>query len=203
MAYLEHYYTKFQSEEFYHIYNRGIDKKLIFKSSENYRFFLQKLKKYANGYFNIYSYCLLGNHFHLLIKINEFTDRKLAGKSTHDLVSHQLKKLFQSYSLAFNVQQNRTGGLFQTPFKRVKINGETHLKKIIHYIHLNPQKHAIINDFAKWKWSSFPTLISERGSFIAKNELLKIFSTKNQFIDFLRSESNETDILKVIESENY
>ncbi len=203
MAYLEHYYTKFLPDGFYHIYNRGIDKKLIFKSPENYRFFLRKLKKYANGYFKIYSYCLLGNHFHLLVQINEFSERKLAEKSTHDLVSHQLKKLFQSYSLAFNVQHNRTGGLFQTPYKRVKINGEIHLRKIIHYIHLNPQKHAIIDDFANWKWSSFSTIINDRGSFIAKDEVLRIFSTKNQFIDFLRSESNETDILKVIESENF
>lgn len=66
MAKIEHYYTKFEEGKFYHIYNRSIDRQLLFKSDANYSFFLKKFDQYLSSVLDVYAYCLLENHFHLL-----------------------------------------------------------------------------------------------------------------------------------------
>lgn len=63
MAKTEHYYTQFESGEFYHVYNRTVDKGILFASDENYRFFLKKLDHYLSDYVNIYAYCLFRKSF--------------------------------------------------------------------------------------------------------------------------------------------
>src|SRR5204863_10116159 len=105
MAAIEHYHTKFHAGNFYHIYNRAVDKKPLFKNEGNYQFFLRKYDQYLSPVLNTYAYCLLGNHFHLLVCIQEdlTTFEKLSNlgsvkqKSVHEVVSHQFRKFFQSY----------------------------------------------------------------------------------------------------------
>lgn len=142
MAKISHYYTRFEENGIYQIYNRTVDKKPMFSSNKNYMFFIRQFDKYLCDYLKIYAYCLLGNHFHFMVKINDMTElntfrklsnpnkqpQKLEQKSTYDIVSHQFRKFFQSYAMAFNKQQNRIGTLFQTPFKRVRIEDEKYLK---------------------------------------------------------------------------
>src|ERR1700709_2847473 len=97
MAKTEHYYTKFEAGDFYHIYNRTIDKQPMFKNEGNYEFFLRKYDEYLSGVVDTYAYCLLGNHFHILIQVRDEADlttfKKLSNlnveRSAHDLVSHQ------------------------------------------------------------------------------------------------------------------
>ena len=111
MAKKEHYYTRFENDGIYHVYNRTVDKKPMFTSDENYAFFIRQFDKYLSDYIKIYAYNLLGNHFHFMIKINDLTDlttfEKLSNlnKTTHDIVSHQFRKFFQSYAMAFNKRQ--------------------------------------------------------------------------------------------------
>ena len=113
MAKVEHYYTKFEEGKFYHVYNRSVDKQPMFKSADNYRFFLKKLNNYITEVLDVYAYCLLGNHFHLLVKVKEdLSDFRVlknfkVDTSTHDVVSKLFRNFFQSYAMAFNVQQNR------------------------------------------------------------------------------------------------
>ena len=112
----------------------------MFTSDENCAFFIRQFDKYLSEFIKVYAFNLLGNHFHFMIKINGFSDlttfKKLSNldsenqKSIHDIVSHQFKKFFQSYAMAFNKQQNRTGTLFQTPFKRVRIENESYLQEL-------------------------------------------------------------------------
>ena len=61
-----------ESGKFYHIYNRGNNRETIFKEVKNYYFFLQNFQNYLQNYIDIFSYCLMPNHFHFLIKIKEF-----------------------------------------------------------------------------------------------------------------------------------
>ena len=89
-----------------------------------------------------------------MIKVNNLTDLTTFGKlsnlitekpqkqqkTTHDIVSHQFKKFFQSYAMAFNKQQNRIRTLFQTPFMRVRIEDENYLRELICYINTNAKK---------------------------------------------------------------
>ncbi|TBO45191.1 hypothetical protein [Pedobacter kyonggii] len=90
MAKTEHYYTKFEEGKFYHVYNRSIDRQPLFKSDANYRFFLKRFDQYLSNVLDVYAFCLLGNHFHLLILVKEnLKDLNHNNLSIHDLVSKQ------------------------------------------------------------------------------------------------------------------
>jgi REP element-mobilizing transposase RayT len=73
MAKKEHYYTQFENDGIYHVYNRTVDRKPMFTSDANYAFFIRQFDKYLSDYMKIYAYNLLGNHFHFMIKINDLT----------------------------------------------------------------------------------------------------------------------------------
>jgi len=186
MAKTAHYYTKFEEGKFYHIYNRSIDRQPLFKSDANYRFFLKKFDQYLSNVLDVYAFCLLGNHFHLLIQVKE----SLASIdpngdfSVHDIVSKQFRIFFQSYALAFNIQHKRIGTLFQTPFKRAEINDEFYLSRLIYYIHANPQKHNLISDFRDWKWSSYKRILLETDTKLKKQEVLDWFGGKAEYLKF-------------------
>jgi len=190
MAKVEHYYTQFEEGYFYHIYNCTIDKKLMFKNDGNYQFFLRKFTQYLNGVLEIYSYCLLPNHFHFLIRVvDNLSDYKSTNKildttPVHEIVSKQLRIFFQSYALAFNKQHERSGTLFQTPFKRALVHDNDYITQLIYYINSNPQKHKIVRDFREWKWSSYQSIILDEPNTLKKNEVIDWFGGINEYIDF-------------------
>jgi putative transposase len=190
MAKLEHYHTKFEEGYFYHIYNRTVDKQLMFRNEGNYEFFLKKYDEYLSPVIETYAYCLLGNHFHLLIRVrtdfstwNKQSQKWGSVKSIHDIVSHQFRKFFQSYSMAFNKQHDRVGTLFQTPFKRVLVNKDNYFTQLVYYIHSNPQHHQLTDDFREWKWSSYNRILLDRPSRLQKQELIAWFGDKQSYKD--------------------
>ena len=193
MAKVAHYYTKFEAGNFYHIYNRTVDKKPMFKNDGNYEFFLRKYDEYLSAVVDTYAYCLLGNHFHMLIRIKQdlttsqdlTTFQKLSNlkntynpKTTHDIVSHQFRKFFQSYAMAFNKQHDRVGTLFQTPFKRAHLDSDAYFTGLIYYIHANPQNHGLIADFRDWRWSSYNRILTLKPSKLKKQEVIEWFHDK-------------------------
>jgi len=193
MAHTEHYHTKFEEECFYHVYNRSVDKKPMFKSDRNYKFFIKKFDAYLSPVLDTYAFCLLGNHFHLLVKVRhskdlstfeKLTNQEPNKKSIHDLVSHQFRKFFQSYAMAFNKEQSRTGTLFQTPFKRALVDKDEYFNKLIYYIHANPQIHGLTNNFKFWQWSSYNRIIIDKESHLQKEAVLDWFGGKQNYIDF-------------------
>lgn len=205
MAKTEHYYTEFEEGCFYHIYNRAIGNGKLFNNDDNYKYFLKKFDEYLSGFVNLYAYCLLGNHFHILVEIPPYTTilnssdtfqknnlskmKSLQSKtnikiSAHKIISHQFQKFFQSYAMAYNKQQNRVGTLFQTPFKRVLINDDQYFTNMIYYIHANPQKHGIIKDFKNYQWSSYQRILIEKPTKLYKNEVLAWFGGKEAYIQY-------------------
>ncbi|RZK43766.1 MAG: hypothetical protein EOO90_02430 [Pedobacter sp.] len=188
MAKLEHYFTRFEEGEFYHVYNRSVDKREMFKSDENYLFFLKKFHYYLDDVINIYAYCLLGNHFHFLIKVAEnLDDYRVANRidpssSTHDIVSKNFRRFFQCYALAFNMQHDRCGTLFQRPFKRARVKKNQYLTYLLYYIHSNAQKHGLTNDFKDWKWSSYTEILKINCS--VNSEIIEWFGDKKSYINF-------------------
>ena len=208
MAKREHYYTRFENDGIYHVYNRTVDRKPMFTSAENYAYFIRQFDKYLSDYVKIYAYNLLGNHFHFMIKVNNLTDlttiKKLSNlddknnvkpkfqkltnlelsnqqKTTHDIVSHQFKKFFQSYAMAFNKDQNTIGTLFQTPFKRVRVEDENYLRELACNINTNAQKHNLAKDFRDWKWSSYHNIISNKDTKLLKEEAISHFEDIDNF----------------------
>ena len=100
-----------EQEKYYHIYNRGINGGTIFFSDDNKFYFLSKLKMYLENKVEILAYCLLNNHFHLIVKII----------SEPSVASQSLSNLFNAYAKAINKQQERTGSLFEKHFKRIEL----------------------------------------------------------------------------------
>ncbi len=197
MAKVEHYHTQFEADRFYHIYNRSVDRKPLFKEEGNYEYFLKKYDAYLSPVTDTYAYCLLGNHFHLLLRVKSLSDlttfEKLSNlemrnptteKSVHAIISHQFRKFFQCYAMSFNKQQQRTGTLFQTPFKRALVNDEFYFTRLIYYIHANPQHHGLIADFREWPWSSYHRMLLNKPSKLKKAEVLDWFGNPKAYIQF-------------------
>lgn len=182
-----------QPDCYYHIYNRGINGTALFKTQADYRLFLSKYKTYITPIANTFAYCLMGNHFHFLIKVKEETEilasvqDKYPGKKISFFskwVSSQFAHMFNGYSQAFNKKEDRTGGLFESPFRRIEVDEEGYFSTLIAYIHHNPQKHGIIKDFRDYPYSSYKTHISEKETILEREEVLEWFGGKEQFIEF-------------------
>lgn len=143
----------FVPNEFYHLYNRGTEKRIIFKDAKDYRHFLFlmyicnttrsiELRKIGENFdrgetiVDIGLYCLIPNHFHILVH------EKVEGG-----ISKYMLKLMTSYSMYFNKKYKRTGKLYEGTFKSIHANSDRYLKYLYSYIHLNPAK--LIDK--KWK----------------------------------------------------
>ena len=195
------YLAKFNENGIYHVYNRTNNRELLFLSSENYLFFLRKYDDYLHSILDTFSWCLLPNHFHLLVRVKTeadickfiqakeyklqttteklFLDKKLL---LTELVERAFKRFFQSYSQAFNKMYNRQGNLFYKPFKRIKVDRDSQFTQAVVYIHANPLKQQLVKDFCLDKWSSWKSLLSESPTRLLRKELLEWFGGKDLFI---------------------
>jgi len=156
---------------YYHIFNRGINGCTIFENDENKIYFLKLVDKYLNKKVSMYAYCLMDNHFHLVIRVND--DEKV--------VTQSFSNLFNAYAKAFNKKNKRTGSLFEKHFKRIKLNDENYLKQLILYVHLNPKYHFNI-DFTAYRFSSYQSIVSKKETKINRDEVLELFDGVDNFI---------------------
>ncbi|WP_312084164.1 hypothetical protein [Epilithonimonas hominis] len=175
--------------QYYHIYNRGNNRDAIFFEEDNYRYFLKLLLKYISPIANVYCYCLLKNHFHLLIRIKseseiDASDFKFSTieESISINPSKQFSHLFNAYTQAINKRYNRTGSLLEKPFERKKIIEENYLKQVILYIHNNPVKHGITKKANQYNWSSYNSILSTKSSKLSRKEVLDYFEDESNFI---------------------
>lgn len=176
--------TTLQFGCYYHIYNRGINRENIFIEKENYRYFLELFDTYILPIADVYAYCLLPNHFHFLVRIKRERDltgfRNLSGLPQP---SQKFSNLFNAYAKALNKRYDRTGSLFQRPFGRVEISSNAQLFQLVIYIHRNPEKHGLVNDFQEWPYSSYRELVTGTGkSHLEWDEVMGWFGTINSFI---------------------
>ncbi|MEL7421552.1 MAG: hypothetical protein AAFN81_01110 [Bacteroidota bacterium] len=202
------YWASFEEEGSYHIYNRGINRCNIFTLPKNYHFFLSRWKKLIHPFFEMAAYCLLPNHFHFLVSVRPITPalmesvkqqrtsksvKFLAGEISYNtFLEDQFKRLFSSYALAFNKQENRTGSLFQKRFKRVRINSELKLWNILAYIHHNPIHHRYKKEYGHWEFCSYQAYGAEQTSLLAREKVLNWFNIDRQkaMQAFLRHHKN-------------
>ncbi len=190
-------YIPLEKGRYYHIFNRGNNRENIFIDKINYQYFLEKYAYYCYPVLDTYAYCLLKNHFHLLVRTrepkemkkilsNEVIDEKVKERLSKNnwsskLVSQQLSHLFNSYSQGFNKKYNRTGSLFERPFERLLIDEECYFCNLLVYIHRNPQLHGFVKDYKSYSHSSFSAYLSNDKSKINKKETLKRFGNLENF----------------------
>jgi putative transposase len=165
---------------YFHVFNRGNNGENLFFNRENYRYFLRKYQFFLGLYVNTYAYCLIGNHFHFLIKVKDKND-----ENYHLKVSHQFRRFFQSYALAINNQEGRSGSLFRKQFRRIAVNNMDYLRRLVFYIHFNPQKHQIVQDFRKYPYSSYRVIKEEVEDLIVERGcVISWFNDLEDFINY-------------------
>lgn len=163
---------------FYHIYNRGNGGENIFRETRNYNYFLTLHSKHIPRVADTYAYCLLKNHFHLLVRI------KPAEVLKGIKPERQFSNWFSAYAQAYNIRYQRHGSLFQRPFRRIPVLTDSYLVNLVHYIHRNPQKHGFVSDFREWEYSSYHLLSSTKSTYLKRQEIIEWFGTPASFIDF-------------------
>lgn len=213
-------YNPLVQDFYYHIYNRGVNKRPLFKTKRDCNRFMLLIRFYktidypikfskfiklavdqrkeiwnrlATGktHIDILAYCLMPNHFHFLLKQN-----------TKNGISKFLANLQNSYAKYFNIKNERIGPLFQGQFKAVKIDSEEQLLHVSRYIHLNPYSSAIAKDsksLEDYIWSSLPEYIGSdiQYEICAKEVVLNSFKNPESYKKFV---FDNTDYQKELEN---
>lgn len=175
-------YKKFVKGNFYHIYNRGNGKMEIFRDRDDYLLFLRRLREnlyphlqaiktfYKGQYvakllppnsFDIVCYCLMPNHFHLLIY-----------QKTDIPISVLISKICTSYSKCFNKKYERVGTLFQDRFKAVNVKSNDQLLWLSAYIHNNPIKNGLVKNLEKYPYSSYGEYMDMSSDTLCRNDII-------------------------------
>ena len=197
------YNQALEVNKYYHIYNSAVGSDNLFKTDENYYFFLQKYKEYISPVADTFAYCLMPNHFHFAVRIksedaiiNLRGFKNLGGLSLEEYLSKQFSNFFNSYTKSFNKQQSRRGGLFEHKFKRKQITTDNYFKHLIHYIHYNPVHHGFVKDIRDWQHSSYETFFSDKVTLLKRDEVFSWFNDKENLYNFHRKEIDEKLIIE-------
>ncbi len=208
------------NNEIYHVYNRGINRQPTFTNKREhqraintlmfYRYikpplslskFLRLESDRQNDMLNLLSkggqlirilcYCLMPNHFHLLLK-----------QEKNNGISKFLSNMQNSYTRYFNTRHDRDGSLFLDQFKAVRIETDEQLLHVSRYIHLNPYTAFLIKSPEKLKnyhWSSFQNYAEEAYSNVDTSIILEFFKTKKSYRKFVYDQADYQRDLKKIE----
>ena len=176
----------FEFESVYHVFSHVNGKELIFREETNYQFFLKQLDKYIIQIADIYAYCLLPNHFHLLLRFKNIEGINV--EDEHQFLMKNFGNFLNSYAKAFNKKYNRKGALFLNAVKRKKISDEKYLLKVLHYIHNNPINHGFVNKVNQWKHSSYNSYLNpEKESKLNRIEIMQYFDSLDVFKNYHQS----------------
>ena len=186
--------SPFRKKEFYqggyfHIYNRGANQDLIFFNPDNFLYCLQLLGKYKIKYkISIIGYCLMPNHYHLLIR-----------QDASNGISEFMRDVFNSYVQAVNLQQRRKGTLFQGRFRHIQIEKDEHILHLCRYIHLNPVKAGLTKLPEEWLYSNYLDWIGERKGILTDRSFMKDnFGNSTNYREFVMDYLQEKKAEKII-----
>jgi len=144
---------KLQTGSYYHLYNRSNNQELVFRTQDNYLYFLKNFRKRFDGLLTVFAYCLMPTHFHFLIRVDTHKINELRQK-----IGIQLS----SYTKALNKVFQRNGSLFQQHTKAKHIDDRSYLLTILTYIHQNPIRAGLVKELQAWPYSSYPDLADLR-----------------------------------------
>jgi REP element-mobilizing transposase RayT len=188
-------------DSYYHVYVRGINKQNLFNSEADYKYFIDLLERYFSdvevvsksgavyprfsGKVEILSYCLMSNHFHLLVFQIDVP-----------FLEKFMRSLMTSYSRYLNLKNKRTGSVFESRYKAVRITNDSYLQHISRYIHLNPKR---------WQRSRYSSLKYYRDGdaphWLNTDRILEQFSSKQDYIRFIYDYREMHDILSELKNQ--
>ncbi len=177
-----------QYGQYYHVYNRGNNGEILFREQRNYPYFLKLYAKYIEPVAETYAYCLMSNHFHLLVRIKEYEECEEVCQSfkdwqtyKHVYPSRAFSNLFGTYAKTFNKSYQRTGSLFEKPFRRKLVDNDRYFTALVVYIHRNPQMHGFVTDFRDWPYSSYSAMVSDKATRVRRETVLGWFNDRRGF----------------------
>lgn len=173
----KHSIKQFIENGYYHIYNRGVEKRDIFLDKQDYSVFLSYLKSYLNPIgsdphplateLDMLSFCLMPNHFHLLIK-----------QTSINGITKLIRAVSTRYVMYFNKKYDRVGTLFQGKYKAVLILDDSYLLHLSRYIHLNPYPGS---DPRLYEYSSYDYYLGRKSAkWLNTEEILNYFKTSKK-----------------------
>ncbi len=213
---MENYKEKLYPDGIYHIYNRSIRYEKMFADEDDYKIFLNKLNLLNEQYLDLFSFCLMPNHFHLLTRIKSDSEiipyfLKTPAGSKFSLesfsilpeiekmnylalfLSKQFSHLFNSYTQRFNKKYKKYGVLFQKTFNRKKVKSSDQLRRTIIYIHLNPFRAKLASNLTGWPYNSYSDFLHSKYSPIKREEVIGWFDDLKNFV-FCHEEVMKKDL---------
>ena len=181
-------HARMQSESgIYHVMLRGIDRREIFMDGEDYETFLELLERYkAECGFKLYAYCLMRNHVHLLMKVEEEGLDKI------------LKRISVAFVYRFNLKYRRCGHLFQDRFRSEAVEDDGYFLTALRYILQNPVKAGICDSPEKYPYSSMQAYLGKKDRLTDTGYAAEICGAQ-ELVRFLL-EPNEDQCLEITES---
>lgn len=190
---------------YYHIYNRGNNGIDVFFDNDSYYHFLRLYAKYIEPVVETYAWCLLKNHFHILVRVKdeaEINMNELSYTTTDKPKiinpSRQFSHLFNAYTQAINKRHSRTGCLFENVFERKLVSTERYFQQLVFYIHNNPVHHGFVKQMSLYPWSSYGTIISDKPTRLKREEVIEQFGDVENFVFFHNQQQNLDEINHLI-----
>ena len=183
--------------EMYHIYNHANGNDNLFRNEENYAYFLKRYAYFIHPIAKTYAYCLMPNHFHLLVKIRSeegiaitfpkirtLEKLEILEKLEFDkFISKQFANLFSSYTQSYNIVFRRKGSLFIKNFQRKPVKSEAYFTSLVQYIHRNPLHHGFCDKIEDWNWSSYHSLLCTKRTLLKRDELMDWYGNIPHFVE--------------------
>jgi REP element-mobilizing transposase RayT len=160
----------FQKDTFYHIFNRGCDKQQLFFEARDYERFYNNIARFREfcPHIRIFAWCVLPNHFHLLLMESESDRWNSYPQDTNSKKAEQIslfmQKLQQAYAAFFNTKygekiKKAKGPVFEGRFKAKEVVNEAYLSHLKDYIEYNAVKHELVDKPEEWAYSSFHSVL--------------------------------------------
>jgi putative transposase len=189
------------AESFQHVYARGHSKHKIFRDEQDYLMFLSLFERYLSAeevhdaygaaYPNFYNklelvaYCLMPNHFHLLIYQHQ-----------SGAMAKYMQSLLTSYSRYFNKKYKRTGSLFESRYKASMISDDAYLEHITRYIHLNPRH------WQTYEYSSLPYYLQrDTVPWLYPQRILSCFKSTDEYFTFMNDYVDQKKMIDILKQE--
>jgi len=172
----------FAPGQYYHIYNRGAGRALIFFGEENYDYLERLMRRYCQGYgAAAIAFCLMPNHYHFLRR--QETDRSL---------SDFINVLFNAYVQALNRRRGRSGTLFEGRFRHARVDRWDYLIHLCRYIHCNPVKADLVTLAEDWPHSNYREWVGLRDGALKDEQFIRDhFPTQGEYRDFVQDVEDE------------
>ena len=168
----------------YHVFNRGVEKRLLFCNSANYRHFLLCLREHITPAAHIVAYCLMPNHFHLVLVPHSGN------------LSDAMKSLGCAYAAAFNKYVGRRGPLFESRFRSIHVSTDIYLHHLTRYIHLNPVTAGMVDHPNKWCFSSYCEYLHPSPNQLCKPDaVLQAFGGVERYREFVETARRDDELL--------